>query len=155
VSAPAHLSLLWARVSDAAELAALHEQLVSPAWSVRSFEQMLAHPACTGLIARLGEPIRTAGFILGQLAADEAEILALCVRKDVQRQGIGRSLVEALGRAARKAEGRRLFLEVASDNAAALSLYGKLGFEQCGRRKGYYQRDRGQAQDAINLALTL
>jgi len=155
VSAPERLSLLWARVSDAAELAALHEQLISPAWSVESFEQMLAHPACTGLIARVGEPTQAAGFIVGQFAADEAEILALCVRKEFQRHGIGRSLVEALSRAARKAEARRLFLEVASDNSAALSLYGKLGFEQCGRRKGYYQRDRAQAQDAITLALTL
>jgi ribosomal-protein-alanine N-acetyltransferase len=99
--------------------------------------------------------MQTAGFIIGQLASDEAEILALCVRKEFQRQGIGRSLVEALSRAARKAEARRLFLEVASDNTAALSLYGKLGFEQCGRRKGYYQRAGARDKDAINLALTL
>jgi ribosomal-protein-alanine N-acetyltransferase len=142
-------------VSDAAELAALHEQLINPAWSAGSFEQMLAHPACTGLIARLGEPMRTAGFIVGQLAADEAEILALCVRVEVQRRGIGRSLVNALSRAARKAEVRRLFLEVASDNTAALALYAKLGFQQCGTRKGYYPRVHGQGQDAINLALSL
>ena len=155
MSAPERLSLLWARVSDAAELAALHEQLISPAWSVASLECMLAHPACTGLIARAGEPMQTAGFIVGQFAADEAEILALCVQRESQRHGVGRSLVEALARAARKAEVRRLFLEVASDNSAAMSLYGKLGFEQCGRRKGYYQRDGAQAQDAINLAKTL
>ena len=155
MSAPERLSLLWASVSDAAELATLHQQLISPAWSVESFEQMLAHPACTGLIARVGEPMQAAGFIVGQLAADEAEILVLCVRKELQRRGIGRSLVEALSRAVRKAEVRCLFLEVARDNSAALSLYGKLGFEQRGRRKGYYQREGGQAQDAINLALTL
>jgi ribosomal-protein-alanine N-acetyltransferase len=155
LSSAKRVNLLWARVSDADELAALHAQLVSPAWSIASFEQMLAHPACTGLVARIGEPMQTAGFIIGQLAADEAEILALCVQKEFQRQGIGRSLVEALSRAARKAEARRLFLEVASDNTAALSLYGKLGFEECGRRKGYYQRAGPQDQDAINLALTL
>jgi ribosomal-protein-alanine N-acetyltransferase len=155
LSSAKRVNLLWARVSDADELAVLHEQFVSPAWSITSFEQMLAHPACTGLVARIGEPMQTAGFIIGQLASDEAEILALCVQKEFQRQGIGRSLVEALSRAARKAEARRLFLEVASDNTAALSLYGKLGFEQCGRRKGYYQRAGARDKDAINLAHTL
>lgn len=155
MSAPEHLSLLWARVSDAAELAALQEQLVSPAWSVESFEQMLAHPACTGLIARAGEPMRTAGFTIGQFAADEAEVLALCVCKNFQRCGIGRRLVEALARAARKAEAHRLYLEVASDNSAALSLYKKLGFEQCGQRKDYYPGEGAKTRDAINLALRL
>ena len=73
-------------------------------------------------------PPATAGFILGRLIADEAEILTLGVCENRQRRGIGQRLVEALGRAARKAEARRLYLEVAASNATALRLYQKLGF---------------------------
>lgn len=155
MTAADRLSFLWARVNDAAELAALHGQLISPAWSVESFERMLGHPACIGLIARVGDTGRMAGFILGQLAADEAEVLAVCVRSELQRRGIGQGLIEAFCRAARKAEARHVFLEVANDNLAALSLYGKLGFERCGERKGYYQRERAQTQNAVILTLRL
>jgi ribosomal-protein-alanine N-acetyltransferase len=98
---------------------------------------------------------RAVGFVLGQLAADEAEILTLGVGKDSQRHGIGRRLVEALARAAKKAEARRLHLEVAADNIPALVLYKKLGFQEAGRRKAYYQRAGAPAEDALRLALTL
>ena len=33
---------------------------------------------------------------------------------------------------------RRVFLEVAANNAAALALYSRKGFVPCGRRPGYY-----------------
>ena len=77
------------------------------------------------------------------------------VGKDRQRHGIGRRLVEALGRAAKKAEARQLFLEVAKDNGPALALYKALGFKEVGRRKSYYERPGGPPQDALTLALAL
>ena len=92
---------------------------------------------------------------MSQLAADEAEILTLGVRKDCQRNGIARRLVEAMARAARKAEVRRLFLEVGQSNAAALGLYQGLGFQQVGQRKGYYEHAGASAEDALVLALAL
>ena len=149
------VSILWARPSDAAELAQLHGQLFAPPWSIASFEQSLTHPAYTALVARVGRPLQLVGFIIGQQAADEAEILTLGVRKDWQRRGVGRDLVLALGRAARKAEARRLHLEVASDNAAALALYQGLGFEISGQRIGYYERAGAAAEDAICCSLFL
>jgi ribosomal-protein-alanine N-acetyltransferase len=39
---------------------------------------------------------------------------------------------------ARHAQGEAIFLEVRESNAAARAFYEKLGFEQMGRRKGYY-----------------
>jgi ribosomal-protein-alanine N-acetyltransferase len=64
-------------------------------------------------------------------------------------------MVEGLVRAARRAEVKRLFLEVAADNAAALRLYKGLGFAAVGRRKAYYRRPGGQPVDAVVLALAL
>lgn len=154
-SAAEHVSILWAGTDSADELARLHGPLFSPAWGAASFKQLLDHPGSTTFIARAGEPLATTGFIVGRLTADEAEILTLGVCQDWQRKGIGQRLVEALGRAARKAEARQLFLEVAADNATALSLYQKLGFQEIGRRKGYYERPGAPPEDAINLSLTL
>jgi ribosomal-protein-alanine N-acetyltransferase len=150
-----HVSILWVGTDGAEELARLHARLFSPAWDMASFKLLLDHPGSIALTARTGEPPETAGFILGRLVADEAEILTLGVCESWQRRGIGRQLVEALCRAAKKAEARRLHLEVAAGNAIAIRLYKSLGFEDIGRRKGYYERPGAAPEDAINLSLAL
>jgi ribosomal-protein-alanine N-acetyltransferase len=150
-----HTSILWASPEHAAELAQLHAGLFEKPWDADSFSRLLSHPGSTSFLARVGAPAQTVGFIVSQLAADEAEILTLGVRRDSQRHGIARRLVEALARAARKAEARRLFLEVGQSNAAALGLYKGLGFQQVGQRKGYYEHAGAPAEDALVLALAL
>ena len=64
-------------------------------------------------------------------------------------------LVQGLIRAAKRGEAKRLYLEVAEDNAAAAALYQSLGFSESGRRKGYYERPQGPAVDALVLALNV
>jgi ribosomal-protein-alanine N-acetyltransferase len=150
-----YVSLLWAGPEHATDLARLHASLFEQAWDAASFVRSLSHPGSTAFLARIGAPPETVGFILGQLAADEAEILTLGVHNGHQRRGIGRQLVEALGRAAKKAEVRRLHLEVGQSNAAALGLYKGLGFQEVGRRQGYYARAGAPPEDALRLALTL
>lgn len=154
-TAAKHVSILWAGPDQAEELARLHAPLFDQPWDAASFHQLLIHPGATGFLARAGSPPETAGFILGRLAADEAEILTVGVCKDWQRLGIGRQLVQALARAAKKAEAHRLHLEVSVTNAPALLLYKQMGFQECGRRKSYYERPGAAPEDAINLALPL
>ncbi len=149
------VSILWAGISDAAELARLHAQLFNPSWGVAAFEQMLAHPGSLSLIARAGQPMTTVGFVVGQVAADEAEILSIGVVKEGQRCGTGRALVQAFGRAARKADASGMYLEVGVGNVAAVALYRSLGFEESGRRKGYYQHQGALPEDAVTMALVL
>lgn len=150
-----HISLLWAGPEQANELANLHAGLFPDAWDAAAFETLLAHPGAIAFVARLGTPPQTAGFVLAQMAADEAEVLTIGVHKDRQRHGVAGRLVEALVRAARKSEVKRLFLEVARSNAAAIALYQKLGFKETGVRKDYYQRPGAAAEDALVLALSL
>jgi [ribosomal protein S18]-alanine N-acetyltransferase len=150
-----HISILWAGTEYAGELEMLHAPLFSPAWCVGTFKVLLDHPGSTAFMARAGEPLESIGFIVGRLAADEAEILTLGVCRSWQRRGVGRRLTEAFSRAVRKTEARRLHLEVAASNAAALGLYKRLGFEEIGRRKRYYDRPGAPPEDAINLSLAL
>jgi ribosomal-protein-alanine N-acetyltransferase len=152
-----HVSILWASPEHAGDLAALHGGLFPEAWDADSFQKLLSHPGSTAFLARVGQPPRAelVGFIVGQLAADEAEILTLGVRADRQRHGIASKLVEALARAVRKAEVRRLHLEVGARNAPALALYKKTGFKESGRRKGYYAHKGQPAEDAVTLSLAL
>ncbi|MBX9864678.1 MAG: GNAT family N-acetyltransferase [Hyphomicrobium sp.] len=153
---PKYISLLWAGPDQAAEIARLHGQLFSPAWSEESVFAMLDHPASTAFLAVYSGPPRTSiGFVLAQLAADEAEILSIGVLPDWQRQGIGRRLVDGVARAVQRAEAKSLYLEVAADNDAALSLYSRAGFLGTGLRRGYYERPGSAPVDAVTLALRL
>lgn len=150
-----HVSMLWAAPERSAEIAALHKRLFYPAWDEAAVNGLLEHPASTSLVAVAGEPKAIAGFIIGQLAADEAEILSIGVAPDWQRTGLGKKLVEGLIRAVRRGEAKRLFLEVAADNAGALRLYKSLNFTETGQRKAYYERANGPAADALLFALDL
>jgi ribosomal-protein-alanine N-acetyltransferase len=69
---------------------------------------------------------------------EEAWVQNIAVRRDAQRHGIGRSLLEAL---LAEAEGKagKVLLEVAVDNAPAQRLYATYDFEPVGLRRGYYQ----------------
>ena len=103
----------------AEELAQLHAGCFDEPWDARGLSGSARVTQARRLSWRASAaPAEMVGFILGQLAADEAEILTLGVRADRQRHGIGRKLVEALARAAKKAEARRLHLEVGGRQCA-------------------------------------
>lgn len=152
---PKNLSLLWASPERAEDIAALHARLFDAPWDAGSITRSIEHPASSSFIAQIREPRALAGFVIGRIAADEAEILSIGVAPEWQRRGIGRHMAEGLVRAARRAEVRRVFLEVAVDNAAAVALYESLGFKVVGARKAYYQRAGGENVDAVIFALDL
>ncbi len=151
-----HASMLWAAPDRAEEIAALHTKLFNPPWDAAAIKSLLEHPAATSLIAVAGGQKKSViAFVIGQLAADEAEILSIGVSPDWQRVGLATGLLEGLSRAARRGGARRIFLEVAEDNAAGLALYRKLGFVEAGRRKRYYERPGSTRVDALTLVLVL
>ncbi|MCP4779552.1 MAG: ribosomal protein S18-alanine N-acetyltransferase [Hyphomicrobium sp.] len=152
---PKNVSLLWASSDRVTEIAALHAKLFNPSWDRKSIDELIEHPAAAALVAQMREPKAMAGFIIGQLAADEAEILSIGVAPEWQRRGLARTMIEGLARAATRAEAKRIYLEVAEDNAAAIALYENLGFAEVGRRKDYYHMPGVQPVDAVLLALQL
>lgn len=130
---------------DARLLAVLHAGAFERPWDEAAFEALLVTFNVFGLM------LDGQGFVLCRTVADEAEILTLAVARPVRRNGVGRALVEAAAATAAARGADSLFLEVASDNAAALALYAATGFEPAGLRRGYYP---GGA-DAVVMRLTL
>ena len=96
-----------------------------------------------------GGGLAPAGFALYRAAAGEAELLTISVMPEARRSGIGAGLLAACEDGARASGAARLFLEVAAGNLAARALYGRAGYRECGRRKGYYQRPDGSRDDAV------
>ncbi|MCG5444301.1 ribosomal protein S18-alanine N-acetyltransferase [Micromonospora sp. NIE79] len=76
---------------------------------------------------------------LAGVPPDEVWVQNIAVRRDAQRRGVGRTLLEELLAEAVRRDARSTLLEVAVDNAAAQRLYATYGFEPIGVRRGYYQ----------------
>ena len=91
-------------------------------------------------------------FLIARKAADEAEILTLCVAPACRNAGLGRALLVAAMAELRAAGTQRLFLEVEDGNDAALGLYRSLGAVPVGRRDKYY--DNGADAAIFSLALS-
>lgn len=92
------------------------------------------------------------GFGVVGIAADQAEIESLAVIPAARRQGIGRSLCEALMQWAGMRGASRALLEVRMSNRTARALYESLGFHEVAVRRDYY---REPDEDGLVMARTL
>ncbi|HVY12453.1 MAG TPA: ribosomal protein S18-alanine N-acetyltransferase [Alphaproteobacteria bacterium] len=139
---------------DAEWLEELHAQCFDEyeRWPEDLFEKFLQTPAAFGIAATIhGQP---GGFILGQKAADEAEIVTIAVLPYARRRGLGTFLTEAFCNLCHSQKAEKIFLEVAQDNTSAILLYKKLGFSKAGRRPDYYKKERGSV-DALIMQKSL
>jgi ribosomal-protein-alanine N-acetyltransferase len=131
---------------------ALHRTSFDAPWSEEEFAKLLEQPGVAGLMWNAAEP---QGFVLIRAVADEAEILTLAVAPAHRRQGIAADLLNEACHMLRAGGTRRLFLEVAADNAAARALYTSYGFAETSRRAQYYDRGGAKRVDAIVMTLDL
>ena len=81
----------------------------------------------------------------------DADVQTIAVAPGAQRRGIGDRLLSALLEEASRRGAHRVHLEVEADNAAALGLYRRHGFDQISRRRSYY----GPGRDALVLRAVL
>ena len=133
--------------AHAAALAAIHHAAFPPGqrWGADAMVLQLELPGVFVLYHARG------GMVMARIAADEAEILTLAVLPEQRRQGLGRTLLAEAVRQCEAHGAAVLFLEVATRNAAARALYAGMGFEELGRRRGYY----ADGDDALTLRLAL
>jgi ribosomal-protein-alanine N-acetyltransferase len=150
---PSPLKRLY--VSDAAWLAVLDASHAAThqAWSEKLFASFLSNAASYG--CALIENDEPAAFILAQGAGDEAEIVNLVTTPLSRRKGYAEKLVNEFAAHMASTGKSRLFLEVAVNNVAAIGLYTKLGFIQCGHRPNYYAQGDGTSLDAILMQKSL
>lgn len=94
------------------------------------------------------------GFALGRVVLDEAELLTLVTDPNHQRTGIGAYCLAAFEAEAAAKGAVQAYLEVAAPNQAARALYQKAGWQEDGRRPGYYAASTGR-EDAILMSKAL
>jgi ribosomal-protein-alanine N-acetyltransferase len=105
-------------------------------WTPSMFWNELAHGHHYLVAMHDGAVVGYAGVAV---VRPEAWINNIAVRRDHQRRGIGRMLLDALLAHARAHGATHTLLEVAANNGPAQRLYDSYGFVLVGVRKGYYQ----------------
>ena len=138
------MTLVAAAAAHAQAMALIHAAAfsLSERWGPDEIAVQVSLPGTVGLICLRNVPSGPekpgGGFILFRIAADEAEVLTLAVSPASRRRGLGRRLLQGALEHVQARGAIRMFLEAASDNVPALSLYAGAGFTQVGRRPGYY-----------------
>ena len=117
-------------------------------WPEAAFVRELAAPHNRYVAARVdGTLVGYAGMArLGRTAPFEYEIHTIGVDPDFQGRGIGRAMMDVLLEFV--GPDAVVYLEVRTDNEAALGLYASLGFVTVGLRKRYY---RASGADAYTM----
>jgi tRNA threonylcarbamoyladenosine biosynthesis protein TsaB len=138
---------------DLGLLAKLHAASFEGAWSEKDIAELLVSPGCVALLATSDDgPI---GFLIYRAVADEAEIITVCVDPAYQRRGAGLTIVSTAKQLLESLKINNLFLEVAVGNKEAISLYGRAGFLEVGKRKAYYASKNGLSEDALIMRIQL
>ena len=142
-------ALSEARARDAAAFAKLHAASFRHGWSDGEFERLLLERNTVAHRAMAGRTLQ--GFILSRLVAGEAEILSVAVASARRGRGIAGALLNLHLRRLAGLGTRAVFLEVDEDNEPARRLYRRAGFQEVGRRTGYYPQANGPSATALVL----
>lgn len=117
-------------------------------WSRGNFEDSLK-AGYAGQCLR-DAALRLVGYAIIMSVVDEWHVLNFTIAPTQQGKGLGKQLLNTLLIQARQAEQTSMLLEVRASNRIAHALYLSLGFEEIGRRKGYYPAVDGR-EDALVL----
>jgi ribosomal-protein-alanine N-acetyltransferase len=118
---------------------ALDQECFPPgiAYSRSELRAFLAPRTAEAIVAERGG--RLVGFVLGwRRGRAQGQVITLDVAAPARRQGLGRRLLGALEERFRAAGVRRMRLEVATTNTAALAFYARLGYRRVASLAGYY-----------------
>lgn len=112
--------------------------------SRRSFKRWIKHKGCVFLVSDNQGVLEGYILVIQRRGTRLARLYSLAVDPACRGQGLASRLIELAEQAARDAGSLYMRLEVAGNNAAAITLYQKLGYTQFGLYQGYYE-DRSDA----------
>ena len=152
--APAGLHIEPAQPRDADAVANLHARSFYRGWPRQDIEAYLLDSDTPTLVA-CDARRNIAGFAMLRILGDDVELMTIAVDRKFQGRGVGEALMKACFEDLMMTPVKRMILEVAADNPAAIRLYNKLGFTKISERKGYYARPDGQPATALVMARDL
>lgn len=136
---PAGVTLRLLRWWDVEDLLPLEVELFgAEAWSRETFwGELAARPTRWYVVAEADGGL--AGYAGLSVSGPDADVMTVAVAPTAQGRGVGGVLLRALLGEAATRGASQVLLEVHADNAAAIRLYQRHGFERIAVRRGYYQ----------------
>jgi ribosomal-protein-alanine N-acetyltransferase len=127
------------RLADVDQILAIEQQLFGPtAWNRALFIDELNRIPASRWYQVLEADNKIIGYVGIAFIGTAADIQTIAVVPDLQRAGIGSSLLRLALASAKQRGVKQIFLEVAVENEPAISLYKNFGFEQISIRPNYY-----------------
>ncbi|MEM1236698.1 MAG: GNAT family N-acetyltransferase [Pseudomonadota bacterium] len=127
---------------DVITIAALHKAAFGHAgahgWHEADFAKAMADPAFSLVAVE-------SGYAVARRVLDEAELVLIATTPMARRKGVATGLLARLESDLIDKGVIRIMLEVVATNTAAIDFYLRQGFQQSGRRNGYY----GPGHDAL------
>lgn len=136
---------------DIDRIVMLEQDELSP-WGMDALAREIGFEAGVQFVFESEESCDILGWCCSRWLDTEAELLKITVRKGERRSGIASALLAHLVRHLAVHGVATLFLEVRADNLPALRFYRKHGFNEVGRRRGYYA---DPADDALIFSKNL
>ena len=133
----------------------IHAESFQTGWDEGEFGAFLIDRAIQADCAIYEGVGHVLAFAVSKLILDEAEILSIAVGRRHHNQGIGRKLLIEHISNLNSSGIKSIFLEVSEENNAALKLYRRTGFDQIGRREGYYAQTDGSRIAAVTMKLSI
>ena len=126
------------------EIALIEKMCFTTPWSEKGIGDELSNPFAFFFVA-LSDGV-VAGYIGAHNIVGEVYITNVAVSESFRRKGIAEKLIRTLVDFCENEGMDFVTLEVRRSNEAAKKLYSKMGFEEVGERKDFYENPR---EDAI------
>ncbi|OUR89000.1 ribosomal-protein-alanine N-acetyltransferase [Methylophaga sp. 42_8_T64] len=137
---------------DLAEVVAIEQAANQFPWNLKNFQDSLKAKHQAWIFR--GTQNELQGYVITQSVVDELHILNICVRPEMQGQGLGRTILNHVVNFAETNSAAVILLEVRSSNHRAQQLYLQSGFNEMSVREGYYPAENGR-EDAVLMAKDL
>lgn len=145
-------------LEDIPQAVEIETQCFSQPWSEKSFQDSLAREDTLFLVCEeqnsekaqkslgvFGNHSCITGYIGMYISFEEADITNVAVSPSHRQKGYGNALVASAIQKAKEKQIERIFLEVRVSNLPAIALYKKMGFENLGVRKNFYDYPKEDA----------
>jgi [ribosomal protein S18]-alanine N-acetyltransferase len=129
-----------ARLSDLPALLALERRsFTTDHLSERQYRHHIDNPNAAIVVAVDGDALLGKALVFFRRNSTVARLYSIAVADAARGRGLGEILLNAVEQAARARGCTQMRLEVRQDNASAVRLYERLGFEKFGARETYYE----------------
>jgi [ribosomal protein S18]-alanine N-acetyltransferase len=137
------------QMADLDEVMAIEMMAHTHPWSRGNFIDSLTHGYDAWIVRSVDNVML--GYFVQMPVVDEAHLLTIAVKEEMQGRGAGKFLLKHVVERAKALQLAAVTLEVRVSNLRALAVYKTMGFLLVGCRKNYYEVGPGQREDALIL----